>query len=145
MPPPRAPARRRPAPARGSPRAEMLPDTPPLGGTARRSHLPDRPYLDETPLAERDLLRPLDGVLLGIALDQVEAAESLLRLGEGAVHDLALASLQADAAGVAVRAQALSGDHLAGRLQLVAEAPVPLHDGFHLRPRRRGCALVIGA
>src|SRR5438552_13130882 len=108
------------------------------GDLTRRSHLPDRPHLDEATLAERNLLRPLDGFLLGVALDQVEAAQGLLRLGEGTVHDLALPGLEADAAGVAVRAQALSVDHLAGRLQLRAEALVALHHGLHLALGGRG-------
>src|SRR5207247_10939622 len=88
------------------------------GDGTRRSHLPDRPHLDEAALAERNLLRPLDGFLLGVALDQVEATQGLLRLGEGAVHDLAVPGLEADAGGVAVRAQALAVDHLAGGPQL---------------------------
>src|SRR5437867_13005362 len=113
------------------------------GDLTRRSHLPDRPHLDEATLAERDLLRPLDRFLPGVALDQVEAAQGLLRLGEGAVHDLALPGLEADATGVAVRAQALPHDHLAGGLELVAEAPVALDDGLHLGPRRRGGVLVV--
>src|SRR5436309_6808838 len=115
------------------------------GDLTRRSHLPDRPHLDEAALAERDLLRPLDGFLLCVALDQVEATQRLLRLGEGAVHDLAMPGLDADAAGVAVWTQALAHDHLAGRLQLVGEAPVALHDGLHLGPRGRGRGLVVGA
>src|SRR5207245_6075905 len=103
-----------------------------------RLHVPDRPQLDEAPLTERDLLRPLDRFLPGVTLDQVEAAQGLLRLGEGAIHDLALPGLEADAAGVAVRAQALAHDHLAGGLALVAEAPVALADDLHLGPWRRG-------
>jgi len=86
--------------------------------------VPDRPHLDEAPLAKRDLLRPLDRFLPGVALDQVEAAQGLLRLGEGAVHDLALPGLEADATGVAVRAQALPHDHLAGGLELDADPGV---------------------
>src|SRR5438445_13561808 len=65
------------------------------GDLTRRSHLPDRPHLDEAALAERNLLRPLDGFLLGVALDQVEATQRLLRLVEGAVHDLVLHGLEA--------------------------------------------------
>src|SRR5712691_1584200 len=158
-PPPRARARRCRGPARRRPipRAHMLLDpattvravgllTRPRGrGSCRRSHGPDRPYVDEAALAERDLLRPLDGFLLAVGLDEIEAAQGLLRLGEGSVHDLALPGLQTDAAGVAVWTQALSVDHFAGGLQLAREAAVTLDDGLHLGPGRRGCGLVVGA
>src|SRR5439155_13906101 len=97
------------------------------------------------PLAERDLLRPLDGFLSAVAVDQVEAAQRLLRLGERAVHDLTLSGLEADTARFAIRAQALAHDRLAGRAQLLAEAHVALHHGVHLGLRRRGCRLVVGA
>src|SRR5207245_9720784 len=114
------------------------PPPQPPGAPPPPPHLHDRPNHDEATLAARDLLRPHDAFLLGVALDQVEATQGLLRLGEGAVHDLAMTGLDADAAGVAVWTQALAHDHLAGRLQLVGEAPVALHDGLHLGPRGRG-------
>src|SRR4029453_13742956 len=70
-------------------------------------HLPDGDHVDEAAFQERDLLSPLHGFLLRRRLDQVEAAQRLLGLGEGAVHDLPVAGLDTDAAGVSVRAQAL--------------------------------------
>src|SRR6185503_11102845 len=101
----------------------------PTGRWYSKLHLPDRSYVDEAVGAERDLLRPLEGFLLAGALDQVEAAQHFLRLGEGAIGDLALSSLRADAAGVGVRPQALAHDHLAGRAQLFGEAHVALRHG----------------
>src|SRR5262249_38805954 len=78
-----------------------------------RLHRPDGPHVDETALAERDFLGPLDRFFPRVALDQVEAAEGFLRLGERAVHHLAMPGLEAYPAGLGVRPQALAVDHLA--------------------------------
>src|SRR6185503_816972 len=121
----------------------------PAGSPSRRrvaplSHRPDRSHLDETALAQRDLLRPFHRFLLGIALDQVEAAQGLLGLGEGPVHELALPGLEADAAAVTIGAQALAVDHLAGCPELLGEAAVSLHDGLHVG-LGRGELVLVGA
>src|SRR5262245_32970078 len=110
-----------------------------------RSHLPDRTHVDEAALAERDLLGPLHRLFPGVALDQIEAAECLLRLGERSIHDLAMAGLETDPARIAVRAQALAVDHFPRRLKLGGETPVALHHCLHLGFRRRGGILVIRA
>src|SRR2546422_1060515 len=60
----------------------------------RTSHLPDGPHLDVTVLAERQLLGPLDRLVLAVALDQVVAAQRFLRLGERPIDDLRLAGLE---------------------------------------------------
>src|SRR5713226_5585608 len=46
---------------------------------------------------------------------------------------------------VAVRAQALAMDHLAGRAQLFGEPSVAPHDDLHLGSGRCGLSLVVGA
>src|SRR5262249_46640216 len=89
-------------------------------------HLPDRAQLDEAAFDQRHLLRPLHGFVPGITLDQVEAANRFLGLGERAVRHLVLTRLQPDAAAVGVRAKAFAVNHLAGRLQLLAEAAMAL-------------------
>src|SRR5262245_32488099 len=100
---------------------------------------PGGPDLDGAVVAEREPLGPLDGFVHRVALDHVEAAQSLLRLGKGAVGDLDPAGLDANAAGLFVRAQALRVDHLAGGRELGLEALMTLEDLLHLRglPRRR--------
>src|SRR5207247_677645 len=120
-----ASGRRRGPPARGSlPRAEMLPDARAglLARTPLPSHRPDREHVDVTTFTERDLLCPLHGLLHRVAVDEVEAAQDLFRLGEGTVRDLALSGLEADAAGLRVGTQALAVGHLPGRLELPGEA-----------------------
>src|SRR5262245_20294613 len=107
------------------------------GPGAARSHRPDRADLDEAALAERNLLRPLERLLLAVALDQVEPAQGFLRLRERAVHHLAMACLEAYAARVGVRTQPLAVHHLAGRAQLLGEAAVTLDHGIHLGLRGR--------
>src|SRR5204863_8052009 len=109
------------------------------------SHPPDPTYVDVAAIAARDLLRALDGLLLGGALDQVEAAEGLLGLGERAVHDLSLAGLDPDPAGFAVGPESLAVDHLARRLELLGEAPVALHDRGHFGLGRLGLGLLVTA
>src|SRR5207247_8818308 len=106
---------------------------------------PDRAYVDVAALAEWDLLRPLDGFLLGGALDQIEAAQGLLGLGERAVHDLSLAGLDPDPAGFAVGPERLAVDHLARTLEPLAEAHVALHDRGHFGLWRLGLGLLVTA
>src|SRR5258705_2163935 len=122
-----------------------------VGAPARRAarrgagpplHRPDRSHVDVATLVEPDLLGPLDGLLPAVAVDQVEAPQRLLGLGEGTVHDLALAGLDAEAAPVGVGAQPLAVDHLAGRAQLLGEAAVALDHGLHLGGSRRSLVLV---
>src|SRR6266704_6466743 len=97
-------------PASSRPRAPDPSPYPLPSGELGTLHRPDWDDVDEAALAEGNLLCPLEGLLLGVGLDQVEAAEGLLGLGKGAVHDLALSGLEAHAAGVAIRAQALAHD-----------------------------------
>src|SRR5262249_60396721 len=108
-------------------------------------HPPPRTPVEEPALAERDLLPPPHRLFPGGALDQVEAAERLLCLGERSIHDLAMAGLETDPARIAVRAQALTVDHFSRRLKLGGETPVALHHCLHLGFRRRGGILVIRA
>src|SRR5207237_2490782 len=70
------------------------------------SHRPDGPDLDVAAVAQRQLLGPLDGLVLRVALDQVVAAEGFLGLGERPVGDLRLARLEPDPGAVAVGSQA---------------------------------------
>src|SRR4029450_8216123 len=88
-------------------------------GVRPRLHRPDRAHLDVPALEERDLLGPPHRLLFGVAVDQIKAAEGLLRLGERPVHDLTLAGLDANTAAVAVRPEALTVHHLAGRAELL--------------------------
>src|SRR5262250_1416880 len=92
------------------------------GASDGRLHRPDRPHVDVPAVAQRDLLGPLDRLVLALAVDEVEAPEGLLGLGERPVHDLALAGLEANPAAVAVGPQALAVHHLAGGAQLLGEA-----------------------
>src|SRR3989475_1044511 len=112
---------------------------------AVRSHLPDRPYLDEAAVAERDLLGPLERLFPGITLDDVEAAERLLRLGEGAVGHLTVPGFEADPARLGLGPERFADDRLAGRPQLLAEAHVFLDQGVHLGSRQWWCSLVVRA
>src|SRR3954462_7341451 len=72
---------------------------PPLLGLARPAlervaevrRLVHPPDLQRDPVAERGALHPLDRLLLGLGLDDPEARDHLLALGEGAVgHDALL-------------------------------------------------------
>src|SRR6185503_4209800 len=117
----------------------------PTGRWYSKLHLPDRSDVDEAVGTQRDLLRPLQGLVLAGALDQIEAAEGFLRLGERTVGHLALAGLKTDAAGVGVGPEALAQNHLARRAQLLGEAHVALHHGGHLGGGYGGLRLLVGA
>src|SRR5436190_22970049 len=83
---------------------------------SRLLHLPDGPHVHVAALGDGHLLRPLQRLLLRGALQQVEAPERLLRLGEGAVGDLRVAGLDAHAARLGLWAQSFGHDGLAGFL-----------------------------
>ena len=95
-----------------------------------------RANLDDAAL-ERDLPRPLERLVEVLALEQVEAAELLLRLGEGAVGDGPLAGpalWDVDGGRVRARLQALAGDERAGLDGLVGE-PLPAAPSPPASPR----------
>src|SRR5687768_8293253 len=109
------------------------------------SHLPDGPDLDEAAGAGRQLLGPLDGLLLRVALDEIEAAQHFLRLGERAVGHLGVAVLGPHARAVTGRAQAVGHHHLAGGAQGVGDTAVGLDHGLALGGRRGRGVLVVTA
>src|SRR4051812_46880662 len=80
----------------------MRPPAPTRAGTGGRSPCralgredPDRPDLDASALRSRDLGGVADRLVEVLAVEQVEAAQLLLRLRERAVGDEALAVLDA--------------------------------------------------
>src|SRR5215475_4133471 len=108
--------------------------------SANSSLRPDRLDFDGAVFAERELLGPLDGFVLRLALDQVEAAENLLRLREGAVGHLPLSRCEPYAAALLVRAQTLGEDHLAfaGGLQVGLEPLMATEERLHIGLLERG-------
>src|SRR2546428_13597610 len=115
--------------SRGLPREDIVP-APADRARRTRLHVPDGAHVDVTALADGNLLRPLERLLLRSALEQVEAAQDLLRLRERAVHHLALAGLDADAAGLVFRPEPLRHVRLAGGAPLLAEPHEGLDHGL---------------
>src|SRR5690242_7558799 len=99
---------------------------------ARVSHLPDGPHVHDAAVADGHLLRPLQRLLARGALQQIEAAERLFRLGERTVGDLMVARLHAEAAGLGLRTQPLGHDRLAGLARRFAEPHEGLQPGLAL-------------
>ena len=86
--------------------------------------LPDRADLDRAVLRRRDLRRGLDRLVEVARLDQVEAAERLLRLGERPVGRDGLAVDDADGRRGRGRGQGLAGLEQAARLDVRGERGV---------------------
>src|SRR6266536_2842865 len=94
-----------------------------------RSVLDHRPYLDRPAVAGRgDLRGELDRLVDVLALDEVEAAQVLLRLRERAVGGKGLAVVDADGR----RARKLAQIGAAARLRPLAERHVLVHLLFPL-------------
>src|SRR5262245_54211783 len=104
-------------------------------------HLPDRPHLHHAAVADRHLLRPLERLFARGALDQVEAAERLLRLREGTVGHHGMTRLHPHPAGLRLGTKPLADDGLAGPAQLLAEPHESLQARLALGARRRGRGL----
>ena len=80
-----------------------------------------RPHLDPAEPGERHLGRDLQGPLLGVDVDDVEAAEVLLGLDVGPVGHDRRAVLEVDRLGHRLVADAEGADVLAGAAQLLVE------------------------
>src|SRR5215212_1501867 len=74
----------------------------------------DRPHLDGAGRGTRDLGRPVDRLVEAVALEEVEAAELLLRLREGTVREHALAVADADGGRGRAGLEALAAEDHAG-------------------------------
>src|SRR5918999_3195454 len=97
----------------------ILTNAGPPGVVYPRSVPPERPDLDRPDLGDRVAGCDLDGLLQAAALDDVEAADRLLGLGERTVGDDRLPVAGADGARTAGRSQLVAGDPDAPRLDVV--------------------------
>src|SRR2546423_9137506 len=88
------------------------------------SQVPDRPYLDRPVVRRGEALGPAHRVVERVGLDQVVAAELLLRLGEGTVGDEALAATEADGARSGRRLERGRVDEGAGLPKVLREVHV---------------------
>src|SRR5439155_23629933 len=103
-----------------------------------------RADLDRSALRARDLRGPLNRLVEILALEEVEAAELLLGLREGTVGDQALAVAHPDGRRRRRGLQAGAGHEDPGRLDLLSELAVGLHDPRSvLRGHRRQARLVL--
>ena len=87
-----------------------------------------RPDLDRAVARRRDPGGPLDRLVERVGVDQVVAAELLLRLGERAVGGECLVVLHADGGRRLRRLQRVAGDHRAAVLEVLRERHVRLVD-----------------
>src|SRR5258708_40034674 len=94
-----------------------------------RVQLPDRPYLDAALARGRNLAGQLGCVVQVPRVDQVEACQLLLRLGEGAVGDRQLPVPDADRGGRLNRLERLRREE-----QAALPEPVPAGLAFAVRP-----------
>src|SRR5438270_9710687 len=108
-------------------------------------HVAERADLDRLRDACGGLRRPGERSVEVRGLDDVEAAEVLLRLREGTVGGQHLTAGRAHDRGSVGFAQRAAEDPGAGRLQLLLEGADPLHELPHLVVAHRGLSLALDA
>src|SRR6266571_7797924 len=109
----------------------------------RRAHLHDGPDLDGAQRRRRDLGRPPDGLVEVLAVQQVEPAELLLRLGEGAVGGERLPVPDPNGRRRAAGLEGLTAPEHAGLVHLAVVGGVGLHDLFVLLRAHGGPLLFV--
>src|SRR4029079_13078299 len=113
--------------------------------TKTRSHLPDRAHLDRAGRGAGDLRRDLDRLVEVGAVDGVEPADLLLRLGEGTVGGEDFAVTYLDGGRVGGGPEPLAAGEHAAFAHLLAEGGVLTHPGLVLVRAHRGVGALVGA